>query len=504
MKNRLLLSSILFFSLSGCYSEKPLNTDISSVRKNPSEKVVLNVRPMPVMPPTLKELSSIKDHTVSSPLINLSFDNVDLRQALLTVAKAAGYNIVVPPDVYGKVSLELKDETLDNSLRALLSPYGYSYEIKGNTIYVLSKVTRIFHINTIPGKRNFVSNIKANIGGGNGGTEGSSSVSGSTTMSIKNTLDYKFWDNVEDIVKTILQKDKTASYSLEPITGTLVVSGKPETVKEVADFVNKINLLSQRQVLIEAKILEVRLNRKYQLGIDWKFLLSGANDADSKYIRVINPYTGTGNLELKVLNVKNTFDAIIRALSVFGKVRVLSSPRILAVNDQPAMIKVGRDYLIVYQSQSTSTTTTGGQAATTITTQGVETQTILTEGLILTILPKIEADGSIVLNITPAISSLDEPLVSTSSSGATEGYMNKIYPVSVRQLNTVVRVKNGETVILGGLITEVKGSETEGVPFLEDVPLVGNAFKSKSNYSEKVELVIMLTPKLVGTGNGEE
>ena len=168
------------------------------------------------------------------------------------------------------------------------------------------------------------------------------------------------------------------------------------------------------------------------------------------------------------------------------------------------MIKVGKDYLIVYQSQSTSTTTTGGQTATTITTQGVETQTILTEGLILTILPKIEADGSIVLNITPAVSSLDEPLVSTSSSGATEGYMNKIYPVSVRQLNTVVRVKNGETVILGGLITEVKGSETQGVPFLEDVPLVGDAFKSERNYSEKVELVIMLTPKLVGTGNGEE
>jgi type II secretory pathway component GspD/PulD (secretin) len=163
------------------------------------------------------------------------------------------------------------------------------------------------------------------------------------------------------------------------------------------------------------------------------------------------------------------------------------------MNGQPAMIKVGRDYLAIYRTQTTSTTSTGSQTATTLTTEEVETNTILTEGVVLTIVPKIDDKGNIILNISPAISSLDSPLI-IGTTGTTGEFIDKVYSVNIRQLNTVVKVKSGQTVILGGLIAESKSKEKEGVPVLQDIPLLGNAFRSTSEVSSKTELVIMLTP----------
>ncbi|GEM_PF-2199939 len=489
-----LLTCLVLFSLTGCYTNKPVKTSSLEIKKEENKKINLKIEPIPVMPPTLKELTSIEsEKPISSTLITLSFDGVDLSQALLTIAKATGFNVVIPPDVKGKVSIELKNEALDNSLKALLSPYGYSYKIDGNTIFIISKVTKVFHIKTPPGQRQFESSVESTIGGSSESESGTGAVSGSATMSVKNNYSYEFWANIENIIRSIIQNDKSASYSLEPVTGTLVVTGKPQTVEKVGRFIAKINNLSQRQVLIEAKIVEVKLNSKHKFGIDWKYLLSGTNDPD-KYFHVINPYSSQSNtVELKVMKFKNTLNVILQALSIFGEVKILSSPRIMAINNQPAIIKVGKDYLAIYQSQATSTTSTGGQVVSTISTEGITTETILTEGITLTILPKIEDDKTVILNITPAVSSLDEPIVSSSVTGR---FANRIYSINVRQLNTVVKVRSGETVVLGGLITERKSSETQGVPLLQDIPLFGKAFKSKSDISQKVELVIMLTPKV--------
>jgi MSHA biogenesis protein MshL len=491
-----ILPIMLLLLMEGCSvnqnQEVKVSPSTSIVPKKEKTSIVFNLKPLPVQPPTLQEMKSFQN-TERDVLINFSFDNMDLKKVLLALGKATGYNVIVPPDVKGKVSIELKEETLENSLNSLLKPFGYSYRIDGKNIYVVSKETKVFHVNLLQTKRSYSSSIEASVGGSSGGE---STTTGSTTMSIDNSYDLNVWDNIKKAVEVIVKGDKTASYSIEPISGTIIVTAKPETLKRVEELVNTINGISDRQVLIEAKIVEVKLDKRNEFGINWKYLtFSNFLGSGGEYSTIsFNSGSPEGKpFQLSIVKVNSTFSGLIGILSQFGKVNVLSSPRIVAMNGQPAMIKVGRDYLAIYKTQTTSTTSTSSQTATTLTTEEVETNTILTEGVVLTIVPKIDDKGNIILNISPAISSLDTPLI-IGTTGTTGEFLDKVYSVNIRQLNTVVKVKNGQTVILGGLIAESKSKEKEGIPVLQDIPLLGNAFSSTSEVSSKTELVIMLTP----------
>ena len=492
-----ILPIMLLLLMEGCSvnqnQEVKVSPSTSIVPKKEKTSIVFNLKPLPVQPPTLQEMKSFQN-TERDVLINFSFDNMDLKKVLLALGKATGYNVIVPPDVKGKVSIELKEETLENSLNSLLKPFGYSYRIDGKNIYVVSKETKVFHVNLLQTKRSYSSSIEASVGGSSGG--GESTTTSTTTMSIDNSYDLNIWDNIKKAIDVIVKGDKTASYSVEPISGTIIVTAKPETLRKVEELVNTINGISDRQVLIEAKIVEVKLDRKNEFGINWKYLtFSNFLGSGGEYSTIsFNSGSPEGKpFQLSIVKVNSTFSGLIGILSQFGKVNVLSSPRIVAMNGQPAMIKVGRDYLAIYKTQTTSTTSTSSQTATTLTTEEVETNTILTEGVVLTIVPKIDDKGNIILNISPAISSLDTPLI-IGTTGTTGEFLDKVYSVNIRQLNTVVKVKNGQTVILGGLIAESKSKEKEGIPVLQDIPLLGNAFSSTSEVSSKTELVIMLTP----------
>lgn len=484
---------------------------VSSVQhKKKKIPLVLNLKPLPIQTPTLKAMESFPKQGEPTVLVNLSFDNVPLKKALLALGKATGYNVILPPDLEGNVSIELKKEFLEDSLDSLLNPFGYSYKIDEKNIYVISKETKIFHLNLPPAKRDFSSSIEASIGGvggSSGGTEGSSSGTGGSsggtsttsstaTMSINNSDSLNIWNNIKSSINVIVKSDKTASYSIEPVSGTLIVTAKPGTIKRVGEFINTVNEFSNRQVLIEAKIVEVKLAKANEFGINWKYLtFSNLLGSGGEY-STLSFNSGAPSqkpFQLSVVKVNKTFSGLLGVLSKFGKVNVLSSPRLLAMNGQPAMIKVGKDYIAIYKNQTTSTTAAGSQTASTLTTEEVTTNSILTEGVVLTIIPKIDDKGNIILNITPAISSLDSPLI-TGNTGATSDFTNKVYAVNVRQLNTVVKVKSGQTVILGGLIAKSKSRQNEGVPVLQDIPLFGKAFKSTSRSSLKNELVIMLTP----------
>jgi MSHA biogenesis protein MshL len=315
-------------------------------------------------------------------------------------------------------------------------------------------------------------------------------------MALSNSYSSDFWNNVKTTLEALLKEDKTASYSIEPLTGTIVVSAKPKTMEKIENFIKTLNKETEKQVLIEAKIVEVKLDKKNQTGINWKYLtfsnfLGSGGEYSTIQFNSGNPKSMP--FQLSVVKVNNTFSALLGLLSQFGKVNVLSSPRILAMNGQPAMIKVGKDYIVIYRTQTTSTTSTGGETASTLTTEEISTDTILTEGVVLTIVPHIDDKGNVILNITPAISSLDTPIIS-GSTGTTEEFINKVYAVNIRQLNTVIKAKSGQTIILGGLIAKSKSETKEGVPFFQDLPLIGNAFKSNTQTSSKTELVIMLTP----------
>ncbi|SMP12486.1 MSHA biogenesis protein MshL [Desulfurobacterium pacificum] len=466
---------------------------ISQPKKTPT--LTINVNPLPLKPKTLTEMENIKTENTHPVNVNLTFNDIPLNKALLMLAKATGYNVIIPPDINGTVTLELKEDSLESCLNALLKPFGYSYKIDGNNIYVITKLTKVFHLNLPQINRTLTSSIQATIGGESSNTGVNTSTS-SATMSISNNYSSEFWNNVKSALETLLKEDKTASYSIEPLTGTIVVSAKPKTMKRIENFIKTLNKETEKQVLIEAKIVEVKLDKKNQTGINWKYLtFSNFLGSGGEYSTITFNSGSPSSMpfQLSVVKVNNTFSALLGLLSQFGKVNVLSSPRILAMNGQPAMIKVGRDYIVIYKTQTTSTTSTAGETASTLTTEEINTDTILTEGVVLTIVPHIDDKGNVILNITPAISSLDTPIVS-GFTNTTEDLLNKIYAVNIRQLNTVIKARSGQTIILGGLIAKSKSETKEGVPFFQDLPLIGNAFKSNTQTSSKTELVIMLTP----------
>ena len=486
---------ILPIFLTGCvHNKKSLN--ITSKHNKQTKKLAINISPILLPPPTLQEIKMIKkrDFTIKHPVnVKISFSNVDLQEALLALAKATGYSIVIPPNIKGKVSMELSENTIEDCLDALLKPFGYSYKIIGKRILIISKVTRIFRLNFPLSQRDFRSSIDATVGSSTTSTE-TASTSGTASMSVSNKLNLKFWENVEKIIREFLKEDVDSFYSIEPSSGTIVVSARPGEIIKISKFIKSLNKFSEYQVLIEAKIVEVTLNKNNQTGVNWELLTRNNFLGAAGSIVFNSPVANPNNspFQLKILKSDKGFSFLLGILSQFGKVNVLSSPRIIALNGQPAMIKVGKDYIIIYQNQTTTSTSTGGQTATTLVTQSVETTSILTEGVILTIVPKIISKNELILNITPAISSLDTPLPQTTTSG----FENKIFTVNVRQLSTIVRAKNGETIILGGLMAETKNETQNKIPILGDLPLIGFPFRSSSSKLSKAELIIMLTPHI--------
>ena len=484
--------SVLSF---GCVHEK----ESAKVEPVEGKVAVPSVNPILLPPPTLQEIKEARREAAGSAAehpvnVKMSFQKVPLKDAIIALARATGYNVVVPPKLEGTITLELSEDTLEKCLDALLRPFGYSYRISGKEIVVISRITRIFKLKFPLSHRNLKTSIDATIGS-SGSTGGGSSSSGTASMSISNNLNLDFWRDVSNTIKGILKDDPEAFYSVEPSTGTIVVSARPVEVERIAEFIKSLNRFSEYQVLIEAKIVEVSLNKNNQSGVNWEFLthnnlLGAAGSISFKTNSVSNP--SNAPFQLKIMKSDKSITFLLGLLSRFGKVNVLSSPRIIALNGQPAMIKVGKDYIVMYTSQSTTTTSTGGGTATTSVAQEVTTTSILTEGVVLTIIPKILSKKELILNITPAISSLDTPI----QQGDTSELNNRIFTVNVRQLNTVVRARSGETIILGGLMAETKNRQTEKIPLLGDLPVVGYPFKASDYKVSKVEVVIMLTPRI--------
>ncbi len=499
MNGKFLILIVTSGLLVGCTQHPKVKVTPPPPEKTKPQDISISISPIPLEPPTLREMENIKEDKVPKENfgegvnVHLSFNEADIRDALLALAKATGYSIVIPPDIKGKVTVDLNGNSIEECLDDLLSPLGYSYKIEGKKVRVITKTTRIFHIVFPPSQRTFSSNIDATIGSSSGGSDTSGS-SGTASMSVANSYTADFWEEVKNTIESILKDDQLAHYSIERSTGVVIVTAKPGKIKEISNFISKLNRFSEKQVLIEAKIVEVKLDKENQTGINWSFLtennLLGAG-------ATISFSSGSPNnlpFNLQIVKADKSFSSLIGLLSRYGKVNVLSSPRIIAVNGQPAMIKVGKDYIVIYSSQTTSSTTTGGQTANTMITEEIETSSVITEGVVLTIVPKIIGNNQVLLNITPAISSLDTPLTTNTSN--TSEFMNKLFAVNVRQLNTVVRAKDGETVILGGLIAESKSKESEGVPVLKDIPIFGIPFRSTNTSTSKSELIIMLTPHI--------
>ena len=268
--------------------------------------------------------------------------------------------------------------------------------------------------------------------------------------------------------------------------GVIIVRAYPDTLVQVAGFLEAVEGSAQRQVFIEAKIIEVTLNDEYKLGIDWSvvspFTIDHPLGALSDRVSSLNKLTIAGASNFTFGLARNTFNVVLDALSKQGHVSVLSSPKIATLNNQRAVIKVGTEDIFFIPEITPATTTS---AAVT-----VYIPSTITIGIVLDVLPQISADGHIMMSINTSITE-------QSGSRTSPDGVNVIPILDVREASNVVLARNGQTIVIGGLMKTKKTKKENAVPFFSALPIIGNLFTHVEETEEKTELVIMLTPEIM-------
>lgn len=455
------------------------------------------------------------------------------------------YNILVHPDVTGRVTISLKNVTLQQLLDATRDLYGIDYRrtAAGYLILPAALQTRIFHISYLDLRRYGVSNTLISSGQvtqGNyntqyGGAQAAQTQSPTTATvgsgddkatidttgtSVMTRDDSDFWGNLEANLRAMVGNGPGRKVIIDPQSGVIVVRALPEQLAEVSDYLRTTEATVTRQVLLEAKIVEVDLDHAYQAGINWAQVMAlgashyligqtspqnGFGTANALIPPSNSPVTvGPGNpitsLTTNPLGGAFTlaadftnFDAFIQLLSTEGNTHVLSSPRVATLDNQKAIIKAGTDQFYVTGVQSNTVV-----SATTPTISNNVSLTPFFSGVALDVTPQIGADGDVLLHIHPIVSVVTTQTVTLQIQGSAD-----VLPMaqsSVRESDSMVRAHSGQVIVIGGLMQDMVNKQQYKTPLLGDIPAVGRLFRSEQDTKSKVELVILLRAMVVNGG----
>ena len=450
-------------------------------------------------------------------------ENVDAKEFFASLLNETSYGIVVHPDVAGTISLDLQNVTIGEVLNAISSIYGYDIQQKGKIFYVYPAGVRTetFSVDYLLVKRSGVASLNITTGGVSSKSDDSDSDSNSdSSSSSSNSSDDSssdksfdsdsgtsvitstandFWTSLEKAITNFIGKGNGKSVIVSPEAGLVVVSANPSELKAVKTFLDSAQQRLTKQILLEAKILEVRLADEFQAGIDWSILGSSKHwRSDKEHNGDWSSYVGrTGVLDgitHIVFRDSEHFNlgVAVELLQTQGDVSILSSPRITTSNNQKAVIKVGEDEYFVTKFETSTVTS----ASSTTSSPSVE-YTPFFSGVSLDVTPQIKDDGSVLMHIHPAVIKVEEQTKSVVY-GDEQMLAMPMAKSTIRETDTVVQANSGDVIVIGGLIEERKVDETSKVPLLGDIPYIGNLFKSTDKVTEKVELVILIRPIVAG------
>jgi MSHA biogenesis protein MshL len=441
------------------------------------------------------------------------------------LAEVSGSNILVHPEINDRLSLTLKQVSLVETLQAVRDLYGLDYQRAGSGYMIVPATvqTRVFQLNYLDLHRSGVSHTRVSSGqvtqgkssdsGASGGTSSKSSggepeeVSG-TSVVTENESD--FWKGIEADLR-LLMGGEAKNVVVNRQSGVIVVRGMPAQLRDVANYLQRTQSTVTRQVILEAKIVEVELNSGYQAGINWSTLLTHGNQ--SYFIGQRTPPAGFGHDPLTPPDIATNvtpgvpivgqlvnqisgaftlavdatdFNGFIQLLDTQGRTRVLSSPRVSTLHNQKAIIKAGSDEFFVTGVKSDITTGTA-----TTTSLNVEL-TPFFSGVALDVTPQVSEDGTVLLHIHPTVSEVTDQTKRVEFGG---GSSNLPLAFSqIRESDSVVRAHSGQLIVIGGLMRETRKREDYKTPLLGDVPGLGKLFKSQRDQSRTVELVLLLRP----------
>ena len=493
-----------------------------------------------LLPPIQLNLPQQSDIDVE-PRFDIKVAHANAREFFMGLVDGTPYNMVVHPGVKGSITLDLKNVTIDEVMQTVRSVYGYDYE-KSNMVYRVfpdAIRTRIFKIDYLAVKRDGTSKMRVSSGevtqsalsqnnnnsNNNFNNTNSSSYSNSGTResvaasSIDTVSDSDFWKELRTSLEAIVGKSDGRGVVVSPQSGVIVVRALPSELRAVANFLKDTQEVMHRQVLLEAKVIEVTLGDGFQSGINWSALgHSGNSEAlvsqtggGTIFDNGTSDIAGnTGNLNpgapspvdstvtsafggifSATLKINQSFAAFIELMKTQGNVQILSSPQVSTMNNQKAVIKVGTDQFYV-----TNVTTNTNYNATTADTQNNVELTPFFSGVALDVIPQISADDQITLHIHPTVVHVSQQVTNISVSG-TQTLSVPLAVSKVRETDTVIRARDGQVVILGGLMTSDSSNNAAIVPFLGDLPLIGNLFRQQKKSSTKTELVILLKPTVI-------
>jgi len=438
--------------------------------------------------------------------MTLRSSGVNLKTLLNKIGQVTGFNVVYDPEVDSNmnVSVDCQDVPVWRALNTILFPLAYGFKIKDNDLVILSKETRTFKLNLPPSTQGFsdtVSNESWTNPGGIGSNNTGTLSGTNSNMSVKvgarvfvesKEDDISFWKDIEtNLSKMISERGK---YSFNKLAGLVMVSDNPIVLDKIGRYIDLVNAESNKQILIEVKVLEVTLSKQNAFGIDWNAIYK--NLAGIKKI-TLNSNFASQNIASGSLftlsastpkddsgTVSNGLNALIQALQSQGRVEVISQPKVMLLNNQSAMVQVGT--VTSYVANTTTTATQAGLVATSANTDQVQ------EGVTLRLMASILKD-EILVQLTPVVTTLDQ-IRSINMGGGTTIEAPK---TSTRSMHTLVKIKDGQTIAVGGLMTSNDTQNKQGIPVLCNLPFIGRLFEFKSKSLTRTELVIFITPKIL-------
>ena len=443
---------------------------------------------------------------LDQPVGPLRFEKTPLPAALRALGRTGQTLIQAEAGITGEVTIDFAGGTVRAALSALIEPAGLFFEATASGIVVRQRQTVLYAIDYPQLTRSGSGSASITLGGATGGSGGNSrgiqnggsqnlasgnAASDATQVSISQENQNTFWTTVEAELRTMLKEGD--SLVLNRFSGVAQIAAPVKRHESIRAFIELVNRRITQQVEIEARIVEVTLRDEQKLGVDWD-LAASTLDGVRVQARAPLDVAGVGGTLLGANSFAATLgfgraSAIIQALKQQGEVKTVAQPRLRALNNQTAFIKVGEDRPF-FRLQQTTTLQQPGAATAFNQTQETFSVSTITIGTILAVTPQIDGDRMITLDVLPAITRLQA--IVTSPDG------RQTAPVTeVKQASTIVRLRDGETAIIGGLISEETAETERRIPLLGKLPLIGAAFRSKANLRARTELVIFLTPRLV-------
>ena len=488
-----------------------------------------------MLPPL--QLDALAATKAIEPRFDLAVSSAPAAQVFMALVSGTRYSMLVAPEVSGTVTVNLKNVTVREALETLRELYGYEFKIQGTRIFIQPNTlqTRMFQINYLAGKRQGQSDIRVTSGSlmtqssNSGSTSGSSSGStGSNSSSstvvvqpsaqIATTQNADFWADLTTALTSIVGAEQGRAVIVNAGSGVVLIKGFPADIRNVESYLKMTQLVVERQVMLEAKILEVSLNEDFQAGVNWASFGGGRNNRFS--VGSVNPGTtltttgtvssadatitpgragsviasslgqGLFGLALQTAN----FASLLNFLETQGNVQVLSSPRIATINNQKAVLKVGTDDF--YVTGVTSNSTTNSSGTTTPAAPTVNLQPFFS-GISLDVTPQIDAENNVVLHVHPAISTVTEKQKIIDLGNTIGTYTLPLASSTVNETDSIVRVQDGNIVAIGGLMKQEQSSEGSGLPGASRSQGIGWLFGNKSSYLAKRELVILIKPTII-------